>query len=382
MNPGGSAKDRIALEIVCDAEKKGLLYPNSNCCIFEGTSGSTGLSLCMVAHAKGYKTYIVMPSDVSEEKKSIVRKMGATLEIVKPCSIVDPGNYARVAQRRAQEYHSTVINKQNKTSKPLSSTVIDKPSSAATEEKILTFNENPGNTAEHTKSLGFFMDQFENLNNFKAHYNHTGPEIFAQTRGKIDAFVHGSGTGGTIAGVTYYLKPRVPNLRVYLADPQGSGLANKVNHNVMYSITEKEGTRRRHQTDTIVEGIGLNRMTANFNLLFDSSKISQLKNESDIDISLSDAEKIKLDGAFTVSDQKTIWMSRWLMKNDGLFIGSSSALNCAAIVPLAKLLGPGCTILTILCDSGQRHLTKFWDDDYLSQKGFDVTCPRSIDAFM
>ncbi|OMH78585.1 Cysteine synthase 2 [Zancudomyces culisetae] len=311
------------------AEKEGKLVPNTDSCVFEGTSGSTGISVCMVAKAKGYKVFIVMPNDVASEKKTILESMGATVEMVRPCSIVESENYVRVAERRALEYNSE-----------------------------------DGNG---TSKKGYFLDQFENPHNFMAHYKHTGPEILVQTGGKIDAFVHGSGTGGTIAGVTLFLKPRIPHLKVFLADPYGSGNANKVNYGVMFSQTEKEGTRRRYQTDTLVEGVGLNRLTSNFARLFRKG---------------SRSHGCGVNGAYTIDDQATIWMSRYIMENDGLFLGSSSALNLVATVKVAKLLGPGATILTILCDSGQRHLTKFWNNDLLQSKGFDVSIPTSLDVFL
>ncbi|KAJ1950552.1 Cysteine synthase 2 [Linderina macrospora] len=195
MNPGGSSKDRIALYLIEQAEAGGLLTPNTGSCIFEGTSGSTGISLAMVAKAKGYDCHIVMPNDMAIEKSQLLERHGATVERVLPCSIVDKGNYVNVARRRAEEFN------------------------------------------DGTRQ-GYFVDQFENPKNAEAHYRTTGPEIYAQA-GDIDAFVHGSGTGGTIAGVTYYLKPRIPGLQCFLADPQGSGLANKVNHGVMFAETER-----------------------------------------------------------------------------------------------------------------------------------------------
>ncbi|OMJ17277.1 Cysteine synthase 2 [Smittium culicis] len=201
----------------------------------------------------------------------------------------------------------------------------------------------------------------------------------------LNAIVHGSGTGGTLSGISHYLKPRIKGLKIYLADPPGSGLANKVNYNVMFSEAEREGTRRRHQVDTIVEGVGLNRITSNFSLLFHNSS-NRSKNYKDFDKDRNDVydenELKYIDGAFSVSDQKTIYMSRFLMHNDGLFLGSSSALNLVAVVELAKQLGPGCTILTILCDSGNRHLTKFWNDQWLLENGFDTSVPTSLDVFL
>ncbi|KAJ2102993.1 Cysteine synthase 2 [Coemansia sp. RSA 2337] len=318
LNPGGSSKDRIALYVIEQAEQKGLLVPHTNSCIFEGTSGSTGISLAMVARAKGYLCHIVMPSDQAIEKSQLLERHGATVERVAPCSIVDKNNFVNIARRLAQEYQD---------------------------------------------GRGYFVDQFENPLNFEAHYRTTGPEILKQTRGNVDAFVHGSGTGGTIAGVTWFLKQRVPGVRSYLADPQGSGLANKVNHGVMFANTEREGTRRRQQVDTLVEGVGLNRLTRNFARL------------------LPQGASTMLDGAVSVSDADAVRMSRWLMANDGLFVGSSAAINCVAALSIARHLGPGHTVVTILADSGQRHLTKFWNDAAMTELGHSVVAPRSLNEF-
>ncbi|RIB18549.1 tryptophan synthase beta subunit-like PLP-dependent enzyme [Gigaspora rosea] len=152
------------------------------------------------------------------------------------------------------------------------------------------------------------------------------------------------GTGGTISGISRYLKPLIPSLKVFLVDPPGSGLYNKVKYNIMYSPYEAEGTRRRHQVDTIVEGVGLNRMTENFNTAHGL-----------------------IDDAIRVSDEEAVAMARYLVREEGLFVGSSSAINCVGCVRVARQLGPGNRIVTILCDSGQRHLTKFWNDEYLKQ---------------
>ncbi|KAJ1921024.1 Cysteine synthase 2 [Mycoemilia scoparia] len=361
LNPGGSSKDRIALYLIEKAEENGLLVPNTGCCIFEGTSGSTGISLAMIAKAKGYKCHIVMSSDIAKEKSDILEKYGATVERVPPCSIVDPNNFVNVARRRADEY---TLQHQNNSEWGSSSSALG-----------------DGTHKKGFSPRGYFVNQFENPLNFEAHYTRTGPEIYQQitsqcnggSSGKVDAFIHGSGTGGTISGVTKYLRTKFPELKVYLADPQGSGLANKVNHGVMFSPTEKEGTRKRHQVDTIVEGIGLNRLTKNFAFLFPNSKMPT---------SLVDG------GAITVTDQEAVYMSRWLAENDGntretrLFVGSSSAINCVAVLKIAKKLGAGKTIVTILADSGQRHLTKFWNDGYLDKLSLSTTPPSSLDSFI
>ncbi|KAG0270976.1 hypothetical protein BGZ95_001297 [Linnemannia exigua] len=238
LNPGGSTKDRVALSMINMAEKERILTPGNGSTIFEGTVGSTGISLAMMAKARGYNAWIVMPDDVALEK---------------------------------------------------------------------------------------------------------------QTQGNVDAIVMGAGTGGTLAGVTKYLKALLPDLKTYLVDPQGSGLFNKVKYNIMYSPTEKEGKRKRHQVDTVVEGVGINRLTRNF--------------------AMSEGY---IDDAIRVTDQEAVDMARYLVNQEGLFIGSSSAVNCVGAVRIARELGPGHTIVTLLCDSGQRHLTKFWNDAYLAEQGLIV----------
>ncbi|EJD37950.1 PALP-domain-containing protein [Auricularia subglabra TFB-10046 SS5] len=299
LNPGGSVKDRVALQIITEAERRGEIRPGSR--VFEGTSGSTGISIAMVAKAKGYDATIVMPDDTAVEKMRSVEAFGATVERVRPASIVDRRQYVNRAKHLAREYGP----------------------------------------------LGYFADQFENHANFHAHITGTAPEIWKQTKGEIDAFISGAGTGGTIAGVGRYLKDRLPDVRVVLADCQGSGLYNKVKHGVMYSDRESEGTRRRHQVDTVVEGIGLNRLTANVELGLPA-----------------------IDDAFRVSDAEAVAMARHVASHDGLLLGSSSAVNlvaCCKLVNKTQWRGTKRTIVTILCDSGSRHFSKFWNDDYLQK---------------
>ncbi|KAG0265204.1 hypothetical protein BG011_005247 [Mortierella polycephala] len=315
LNPGGSTKDRVALSMINTAEREHILTPGNGSTIFEGTVGSTGISLAMMAKARGYNAWIVMPDDVALEKSQLLEKLGAHVEKVRPVSIVDKNQFVNLAKRRAQEF-----GKDDNESRP-----------------------------PNDQKTGFFADQFENLANFEAHFTTTGPEIYKQTQGKVDAIVMGAGTGGTLAGVTKYLKTLLPDLRTYLVDPQGSGLFNKVKYNIMYSPTEKEGKRKRHQVDTVVEGVGINRLTRNF--------------------AMSEGF---IDDAIRVTDQEAVDMARYLVHNDGLFIGSSSAVNCVGAVRIARELGPGHTIVTLLCDSGQRHLTKFWNDEYLVNQGLVV----------
>ncbi|EGD96117.1 cysteine synthase [Trichophyton tonsurans CBS 112818] len=316
---GGSPKDRVALSMIQEAEANGLLTPFVGDAIYEGTVGSTGISLATLARARGYLAHICMPSDQSTEKSNLLLKLGAVVDRVTPAPIVETGHFVNRARSLAQSH--------GKAEQPSrASSPFEKPNIEA-----LTSD------AAAKQSRGFFADQFENSANWQAHYRTTGPEIYVQCGGKLDAFVAGAGTGGTISGVARYLKPRVSNMIVVLADPQGSGLYNRVRYGVMFDTKEREGTRRRQQVDSIVEGIGINRVTANF-----------------------EAGRELVDDAVRVTDAQAIAMARWLVEKDGIFIGSSSAVNCFAAVKTALKLGPGHKVVTILCDSGTRHLSKFW----------------------
>jgi cysteine synthase A len=297
---GGSPKDRVALNMIQMAEEEGLLVPGQGDTIYEGTVGSTGISLATLARAMGYKAYICMPNDQSKEKSDLLLHLGAVVERVTPAPITSTEHFVNLARKRARDH------------------------TASSEDQ----------------SKGFFADQFESLANYRAHFKTTGPEIWRQTGGQIDAFVAGAGTGGTISGISLYLKQEMgmsQNLKVVLADPEGSGLYNKVKHGVMFSKTEKEGTRRRQQVDTIVEGIGINRLTENF-----------------------EAGRELIDDAVKVTDLQAMKMARWLVEKDGIFVGSSSAVNCVAAVVTALRMPKDSRIVTILCDSGTRHLSKFW----------------------
>ena len=301
-NPGGSPKDRVARQMVVDAEAAGLLGKGG--VVFEGTAGSTGISLALMARSRGYGCHVVMSDDMSMEKVKLLEAFGAHVERVRPASIIDSNHFVNVARRRAEETEG-----------------------------------------------GFFTDQFENLSNFKAHYTTTGPEIWRQMDGRIDALVMAAGTGGTVAGISRYIKEQDPGVRCFLIDPQGSSLYHRVNTGVLYSPTEKEGTRKRHQIDTITEGIGINRLTDNF-------------------------KQAVIDQAFRGTDNEAVHMARFLMQHEGLFVGSSSAMNCVGAVKVARQLGPGHTIVTLLCDTGTRHLTKFWSDDFLRSNG--LSTPKSV----
>ena len=211
-----------------------------------------------------------MPSDQAGEKSELLRKLGAIVERVPPAPIVDPMHFVNRARDLA---------------------------AAQTADS-------------NCAGRGYFADQFENEANWQAHFEGTGPEIWRQSCGHIDAFVSGAGTGGTIAGVARYLKPRLPDIKIVLADPQGSGLYNRLKFGVMFSATEKEGTRRRQQVDSVVEGIGINRVTANF-----------------------EAGRELIDDAIKVEDSQAYAMARWLVEKDGIFAGSSSAVNCMPLPP-------------------------------------------------
>lgn len=210
-----------------------------------------------------------MPNDQSTEKSDLLLKLGAEVERVTPAPIVDQNQFVNLARSRAKQHTEQT----------------DKP------------------------GRGYFADQFENESNWRAHFASTGPEIWNQTRGRLDAFVAGAGTGGTISGVARFLKPRLPQLKVILADPQGSGLYNKVMFGVMFNNTEREGTRRRQQVDTIVEGIGINRITRNL-----------------------EVGSEYIDEAIRVTDEQAMEMARYLVQHDGIFVGSSSAVNCKCML--------------------------------------------------
>lgn len=400
LNPGGSSKDRVALQIVNEAAATGSLQPGGY--LVEGSSGSTGISLALMARAKGYKAWIVMPDDQAVEKALLLRSFGATVQLVKPASIVSPEHYVNVARRvakkitegREDDLRASLLGNEAPDARPHSSTRTSGPIESAavtahasavardlahsTEDELrasggapsegMAYETKPASVLERnggpaklaaddaSKALrgdqqahsptAIFCDQFETLSNYRAHLSTTGPEIWAQTEGKIDAFVMGAGTGGTLAGVGAALKARKPSCQLYLVDPQGSSLYNRVAHGVAFAPQQAERTLRRHRYDTIVEGVGIDRVTANF------------------------AEALPLlDGAFQCSDSEAVAMARHLVQHDGIFVGSSSALNCVGAVKLARKLGPGHTVVTLLCDSGLRHLSRFWNDEHLTKLG-------------
>lgn len=292
MNPGGSVKDRAAKGIISHAENAGLLKPGG--IIVEGTAGNTGISLAMCGNARGYKSVIVMPETQSQEKKDMLRLLGADLRLVPAVPYKDPNNYVRYSETLAAEL------------------------------------------AETHESGVVWANQFDNTANAEGHYSSTGPEIWAQTDGKIDGFTCAVGSGGTISGVGQYLKDQNPNVTIALSDPEGSGLFNYYANGEMKS----EG-------GSVSEGIGQGRITGN----------------------LANAP---IDRQYRLSDEVALPLIYDLLQDEGLLLGGSSAINVAGAIALARDLGPGHTIVTILCDSGQRYQSKIWNPEFLRAKNLPL----------
>ena len=292
MNPGGSVKDRAAKAIIEHAERSGELKDGGT--IVEGTAGNTGISLAMCANARGYKTVIVLPETQSQEKKDMLRICGADLRLVPAVPYKDPNNYVRYSEKLSND-----LSKEN------SQGVI-------------------------------WANQFDNISNQEGHYVSTGPEIWKQTKGKIDGFICSVGSGGTIAGISRYLKEKNSNVIIGLSDPLGSALYNYYKHGELKAVG-----------NSISEGIGQGRITANLELA-------------------------KIDNAFQVSDEEALPIVFDLHSQEGLLLGGSSAINVAGAIRLAKELGPGKTIVTILCDSGARYFSKLWNPNFLKEKNLPI----------
>jgi cysteine synthase A len=289
LNPGGSIKDRAALAIVMDAEKKGLLRKGG--VIVEGTAGNTGIGLALVGNARGYRTVIVIPDTQSQEKKDMLRLCGADLREVPAVPYKDPNNYVKVSGRLADELAKT------------------EPAGA------------------------IWANQFDNVANRDGHYRTTGPEIWQQTEGKVDGFCCAVGTGGTLAGVGMALKERKPGVRIALADPMGAALYNYYKHGELKS----EGS-------SITEGIGQGRITKNL-------------------------EGAPIDEAFQIPDAEALPIIFDLITEEGLCMGGSTGINIAGAIRLARQLGPGHTIVTVLCDFGSRYQSKLFNPEFLKSKG-------------
>jgi cysteine synthase len=282
LNPGGSVKDRAARGMITAFEESGALKPGGT--IVEGTAGNTGIALALIGNASGYRTIIVMPDDQAEEKYALLRAFGAGLQVVEAVPFTNDENYYHVARRTADGIAGAV-----------------------------------------------WCNQFENLANRDAHERTTGQEILEDTGGVLDAFICAAGTGGTIAGVSRALKMRDPKIRVILADPFGSALFNQ--------ITRGELTT---EGDSITEGIGIKRLTANF-------------------------KGAVIDDAQRVDDRTMIEMAHWLLREEGIFVGGSAALNVAAAARFAKTLPEDSKIVTILCDGGDRYRSRLYDSAWLAE---------------
>ena len=352
LNPGGTGKDRAALAMITNAEASGELptpspilsttagidhnYNNSNTgnnplhdtksssdaviamellihnamrtsrtggLVVEGTSGSTGISLATLCTARGHACLVVLPDDQADEKTRILTALGAVVHVVPTASISNPQHYVNVARDIAEV----------------------------------------ARTRFHIKAS--FINQFENEANFHIHYTTTGPELYQQCP-QLDAFCMSSGTGGTIAGVGQYLLSRKPNIRIVLVDPPGSALYNGITHGIVYAPQQSERSLKKHRYDTIAEGIGLDRMTRNFQLGLDS-----------------------IQYAIRVSDQEAVDMAHYLLHHEGLWVGSSSSMNVVGAIKTALQLPEGATVVTVICDSGNRHVTRFWNRDFIDEWG-------------
>ncbi|MCF3947905.1 cysteine synthase A [Acidiphilium iwatense] len=286
MNPGGSVKDRAALAIIEDAEARGLLKPGGT--IVEGTAGNTGIGLTLVANARGYRCVIVMPDTQSREKIDFLRMIGADLRLVPAKPYRDPGNYVHVSRRIAEE------------------------------------------------TGGFWANQFDNVANREGHRLTTGAEIWSQTGGHVDAFTCSCGTGGTLAGVAMALKSHKPDVRIVLADPEGSGLYGWI----------KSGDLTPNGS-SITEGIGQSRVTANL-------------------------DGAPIDDAVRIADAEAVEQVFDLMTHEGLSVGGSTGINVAAALRVARDLGPGHTVVTILCDGASRYQSKLFNPEFLKGKSLPV----------
>jgi cysteine synthase A len=286
MNPGGSVKDRAGLAIIEDAERNGRLKPGGT--VVEGTAGNTGIGLTLVGNARGYRSVIVMPETQSQEKIDFLRMIGADLRLVPAKPYRDPGNYVHYSRRLAEELGAVWAN------------------------------------------------QFDNLANREGHRATTGPEIWAQTGGQVDAFTCSCGTGGTLAGVALALKAQNPAVRIVLADPEGSGLYGWIKSNDLSVVGS-----------SITEGIGQSRVTGNL-------------------------EGAPIDDAVRIPDAEAVEQVFDLLIHEGLSIGGSAGINVAAAIRVARDLGPGHTVVTVLCDGGARYQSKLFNPAFLRSKGLPV----------
>jgi len=293
MNPGGSVKDRPGRQMIVEAEKRGELKPGG--LVVEGTAGNTGIGLAIVASARGYRTIIVIPNTQSQEKKDMLRLCGAELIEVPALPYSNPDNYQHVARRLADKLRKTETN------------------------GVL------------------FADQWNNRDNRLAHIRTTGPEIWEQTGGKVDGFICSVGTGGTLAGVSIFLREKREDIVIGVADPRGAA---------MYNLF-KTGEAKSTEGGSIAEGIGLGRVTPII-------------------------DDIKVDKPYLIPDEEAVPIIFDLMEHEGLCLGGSSGINVAGAIRLAKEMGPGHTIVTVLADSGTRYQSKLFNPEFLRSKKLPV----------
>jgi cysteine synthase len=293
MNPGQSVKDRAGLQMILEAEKRGELRPGG--LVVESTAGNTGIGLALVANARGYRTVIVIPETQSQEKKDMLRLCGAELVEVPAVGYANPNQYQHVGRRLAEQLRDS------------------------------------------ERNGVIFADQWNNLDNRKAHYVSTGPEIWRQTDGKIDGFICAIGTGGTIAGVSTYLREQKKDIVIGLADPRGAG---------MYNFFLR-GEPKASEGNSITEGIGLGRVTP---IVAD----------------------IKVDKPYLIPDEEAVPIIFDLLEHEGLCLGGSSGINVAGAIRLAKDMGPGHTIVTVLADYGSRYQSKLFNPEFLRSKKLPV----------
>lgn len=287
MNPGGSVKDRAAWGILTAAERAGQLRPGAT--LVEGTAGNTGIGLTVLGSARGYRTVIVIPETQSPEKITLLRALGAEVRLVPEKPYRDPGNYNHVARRLSEEHG------------------------------------------------WFWANQFDNLANREAHYQTTGPEIWEQTGGAVDAFSASVGTGGTLAGTGLFLREKKPSLALICPDPFGAAMWSWFTH----------GHTDIHDGDSHAEGIGQNRVTRNL-------------------------EGLRVDRAYRIPDQEALDLIYRLRDEEGIFLGLSSGINLAGALRWARERGPGHTIVTILCDTGQKYQSKLYNPSWLAQNNFTL----------
>ena len=294
MNPGGSVKDRAALGMIMDAEKRGLLKPGG--LIVEGTAGNTGIGLALIGNVRGYRTKFVVPSSQAQEKIDTIRGMGAEVVVVPPATFPDPKNFRMVAERIAKE------------------------------------------------EGGYYINQFENASNYREHYRTTAPEIWDDTSGEVAGFVCAIGSGGTLAGISTFLKEKNPNIKIGCVDPVGSSIFS-------YFTTGKAVIT---PGESLSEGIGQAAITGN-------------------------VTPCKVDYCYQLDDETIVNMVHYIVKHEGLFLASSSGANLCGAYLLAKKMGPGHKIVTILCDSGQKYISKIFNPEFLKGRGITVNiAPENI----